>query len=213
MRTAEIFYEPLAVDARLAELQLDRQILIDALLQANMYRVRLTNHHPLLYRYSVLTNEAVAALRDGLIPRGWEKRDEGHYELVVNLELKLGIAVASGDERTGDKDRTPSNKSEKGPRTASAVRHNQNADLFPETLSAETNDELHFDTWILLHRLCDNEIRLELSRPNGYDVTERFVTSWSERIILGTIPLDDNHEPLTMPQIPDIDLQVSRKSA
>lgn len=208
-----ILHEASDVDTRLALLQLDRKVLVDALLQANIHRVRLTPHHPSLYRYAAMTCETVAALRDFLVPRGWEKEDEGHYELVVNPELNVAIAVASGDAGTGDKNRVPSNKSEKGPRTVKAVNDNRTADLFPETLPATAEAGPTCDTWILLHRLFGNEIRLELSRPNGYDASERFVTSWSERILLGVISLDDDRLPLPITQLPDVDIVVSRKSA
>lgn len=206
-----VFHEPADVDTRLAQLQLDRQVLIDAVLQAILYRARLTAHHPRLYRHSVLTNETVAALRDFLIPRGWEKQDEGNYELVVNPALAVAIAVASGDDATGIKDRTPSNKSEKGPRTVKAVDDNRTADLFPETLPPVEDEQRTLDTWILLHHFKSDELRLELSRPNGYDSTQRFVTSWSERIVLGAIELDGNPTVLPIPQSPDVDVAVSRK--
>ena len=207
------FIEPRDADTKLAMLHLNRRVLIDALVQANMYCARLTLHHPRLYRYGVMTGEAVAALRDILVPRGWEKRDEGHYELVFNPLLNLSIAVASGDEGTGDPQKTPSNRSEKGPRTAKAVKDNQTADLFPETLSTVPNSMVVINTWILLHRVCDNEIRLELSRPNAFDDTERFVTGWSERILLGAISLDNNAAPLPMPQLSEEDIVISRKAA
>ncbi len=213
MRANEIHHELGDVDARLASLQLDRQVLIDSLLQANIYRVRMTSHHPRLYRYAALTCETVAALRDFLVPRGWQKADEGHYELVVNPELHVAIAVASGDAGTGDKDRIPSNKSEKGPRTVKAVDDNRTADLFPETLPDASDVEQTFDTWILLHRLIGNQIRLELSRPNDYDATERFVISWSERILVGTITLDGDRMQLPISPLPDVDFVVTRKSA
>jgi hypothetical protein len=145
-------------------------------------------HHPLLYRYGVLTGETVAALRDFLVPRGWEVRNEGNYELVSHPELNVSIAVASGNEATGDRLRIPSNKNEKGPRTAKAVKDNQTADLFPETVPCAPEGIVATDTWILLHHRSGNEIRLELSRPNGFDDTERFVTGWSERILLGSYP-------------------------
>ncbi|CAE6969238.1 hypothetical protein R69608_07188 [Paraburkholderia nemoris] len=206
-----VFHEPADVEARLAELQLDRQVLIDAVLQAILYRARLTAHHPRLYRHSVLTNETVAALRDFLIPRGWEKQDEGNYELVVNPALNVAIAVASGDDATGLKDRTPSNKSEKGPRTVKAVDDNRTADLFPETLPPVADEQRIPDTRILLHHFNGDELRLELSRPNGYDSTQRFVTSWSERIVLGAIELDGDPTVLPIPQSPDVDVVVSRK--
>jgi hypothetical protein len=208
-----IFDESETVDARLAALDLDQQVLIDALVQANMYFVRLTSHHPLLYRYGVLTAETVAALRDFLVPRGWEVRNEGNYELVFNPKLNMSIAVASGNEATGDRLRVPSNKSEKGPRTAKAVKDNQTADLFPETVPTVPESIVPADTWILLHHRCASAIRLELSRPNGFDDTERFVTGWSERILLGAISLDNDPMPMLMPQLPEDDILITRKAA
>lgn len=208
-----IFDEPQTVDARLAALDLDRRVLTDALVQAHMYFARLTSHHPLLFRYGVLTAETVAALRDFLAPRGWEVRNEGNYELVFNPKLNMSIAVASGNEATGDRLRVPSNKSEKGPRTAKAVQDNQTADLFPETVPAAPEGVVPTDTWILLHHRCASAIRLELSRPNGFDDTERFVTGWSERILLSAISLDNDPMPMSMPQIPEDDIVVTRKAA
>ena len=208
-----IFDEPQTVDARLASLDLDQQVLIDALVQAHMYFARLTSHHPLLYRYGVLTAETVAALRDFLAPHGWEVRNEGNYELVFNPKLNMSIAVASGNEATGDRLRVPSNKSEKGPRTAKAVKDNQTADLFPETVPTPPGGIVPTDTWILLHHRCASGIRLELSRPNGFDDTERFVTGWSERILLGSIAQDNDRVAMSMPQLAEDDIFISRKAA
>lgn len=208
-----IFDEPETVDARLATLDLDQHVLIDSLVQANLYSARLTSHHPLLYRYGVLTGETVAALRDFLVPRGWEVRNEGNYELVFNPQLNMSVAVASGNEGTGNRLSIPSNKSEKGPRTAKAIKDNQTADLFPETIPVTPGGIAVADTWILLHHRCRSEIRLELSRPNGFDDTERFVTGWSERILLGAIALDNDPTPMPMPQLPEDDIFISRKAA
>ena len=208
-----IFAEPENADVRLAELQLSRQVLIDSVVQANMYLARMTPHHPRLFRYGVMTGETVAALRDFLVPHGWEVRNEGNYELVFNPKLNMSIAVASGNEATGDRLRIPSNKSEKGPRTAKAVKDNQTADLFPETMPTVLEGNVATDTWILLHYRCANEIRLELSRPNGFDETARFVTGWSERILLGSSSQDNDPMPMPMPQLPEDDIVVTRKAA
>jgi hypothetical protein len=208
----KITYEPQDVAARLEDLGLEEGVLIEALQQANLYRVRLTTHHPRLYRYSVLTNETVAALRDLLVPKGWEKRDEGHYELVINPERTIAIAVASGDLGTGDRMRDSSNRSPKGPHTARAVETNRQGDLFSELLPVEPIAGELVETWILLHRVQGNEIRIELSRPNNFDEAGK-ITSWSERIVLGVIPLDEEGTPLPLPNLPDIDIAISRKSA
>lgn len=205
-------HQPGDVAGRLSQLELTEEILVNALIQANMYRARMTSHHGFLYRCTVLSGETVAALRDALVPQGWEKMDDGHYDRVFNPRLNFCIAVASGDEATGDWRQTPSNKSPKGPRTVKAARDNRTADLFPETLRTSDNGPIH--TWLLLHCLLKDEIRLELSRPDQFDSTERYVTSWSERIILGTIPLDGSDiTPITMPPTPDLDIFISRKQA
>lgn len=208
-----IFAEPENADVRLAELQLSRHVLIDSVVQANMYLARTTPHHPRLFRYGVMTGETVAALRDFLVPHGWEVRNEGNYELVFNPRLNMSIAVASGNEGTGNSQHVPSNKSQKGPRTAKAVKDNQTADLFPETMPTASEGIAATDTWILLHHRCGNEIRLELSRPNGFDETERFVTGWSERILLGSIAQDNDPVAMPMPQLPEDDIFISRKAA
>jgi hypothetical protein len=207
-----IIYHPGDVVERLAQLELTEEILVNALVQANMYRARMTDHHGFLYRCTVLSGETVAALRDSLVPMGWEKKNDGHYDRVFNPRLKFCIAVASGDEATGDRLQTPSNKSPKGPRTVKAARDNRIADLFPETLHIA--EDAPVQTWLLLHCRLKDEIRLELSRPEQFDAAERYVTSWTERIILGTIPLDDSDNmPISMPQAPDLDIIISRKQA
>jgi hypothetical protein len=200
------------VEARLAELGLDYTLLIEALRQANLYRARLTAHHPRLYRYQVMSAETVAALRDLLIPRGWDKLDEGNYELTVNEDHSLAVAVASGDEGTGNSKRTPSNKSPKGRHTVEAVAANRQADLFAELLPPTTPKIEKADTWVLLHNVKSDRIEAELSRPNEIDEDGKIV-SWSERILLGAIPLDGETVTINPPQLPDVDISISRKVA
>ena len=210
--TVQIFSEPSAVAARLAEMQLDEQIFVDAFTQANMYRVRLTLHHPRLYRYVVMTQETIAALRDILIPRKWEKKADGNYELVVNRGLGIAIAVASGNSGTGNNNITPSNKSRKGCWTIQAIDDNLTADFFPETLPKQLEEE-KLSTWILLFNLEKDVIHAELSRPNAYDDTRQYVVSWSERIILGSLDLYGEDIPLPISNLPDIDIDITFKEA
>lgn len=122
MFQTQVFENPHDVDARLAELGLDQSLLSEALRQANLYRVRLTAHHPRLYRYQVMSGETVAALRDLLVPKGWSKSDDGNYELTLNEDGTTAIAVASGDDGTGNPNRTPSNRSPKGRHTVEQLK-------------------------------------------------------------------------------------------
>jgi hypothetical protein len=200
------------VDARLAELRLDQSIISEALRQANLHWVRKTDHHPRLYRHQIMWGETVAALRDLLAPMGWRKSDEGNYELTVNSAGDLAIVIASGDSGTANPNRTPSNKSPKGRHTVDAVAANRQSDMFAELLPVEPSFERSISTWVLLHHRSANKIHVELSKPNEID-KDGMIISWSERLLLSDIPLDGETITVTPPQLPDINIEISRKSA
>ncbi|MYM96480.1 hypothetical protein [Duganella vulcania] len=213
MQTAKIVHDPADVSTRLAELGLKEELLLEALRQANLYRVRTTNHHPRLYRYQVMTAETIAALRDLLVPEGWQKLDEGQYELTRNPSGTMAIAVASGDDNVAQVERTPSNKSPKGRHTIAAVESNRQADMFADLLPVkEVDTETPRDTWVLLHRVTKSGIHSELSRPTEIS-DDGMIALWSERILLGKIELDGDPVQINPPDQPDIDIVISKKSA
>lgn len=212
VNSTQVIESPHDVDTRLAEIGLTRSIIEEALRQANLYRVRLTAHHPRLYRYQVMSAETVAALRDLLVPQGWHKSDDGNYELTVRAELNVAIAVASGDDGTGNPRLTPSNKSPKGRHTVDAVATNRQIDMFADLIPVESIDDNSIGTWILLHHIKAGKIDVELSRPNEIGDDGK-INSWSERILLGAIDLDDDNIIVTPPQQPDLNIEISRKSA
>lgn len=212
MQNAKIVHVPADVATRLAELGLKEELLWEALRQANLYRVRTTNHHPRLYRYQVMTAETIAALRDLLVPEGWQKLDDGQYELTLHPDGTMAIAVASGDENVAQVERTPSNKSPKGRHTIAAVESNRQADMFADLLPVkEMNAGVVRDTWVLLHRVTKDGIHSELSRPTEIS-DEGMIAFWSERILLGKIELDGDPVQITAPDQPDIDIFITKKS-
>lgn len=213
MQNAKIVHVPSNVAARLAELGLKEELLWEALRQANLYRVRTTDHHPRLYRYQVMTAETIAALRDLLVPEGWQKLDEGQYELTLHPNGMMAIAVASGDDNVAQVERTPSNKSPKGRHTVAAVASNRQADMFADLLPVKEGDTgILRDTWVLLHRVTKDGIHSELSRPTEIS-DDGMIASWSERILLGKIELDGDPVQIVAPDQPDIDIFISKKSA
>lgn len=156
---------------------------------------------------------AVRGLREQLLPK-WSRSNEGGYPLVISPEGKLAIAVATGNEDTGNPNANPTTKSPKGPRTQSAVEVNQYVQnsLFEDF---EIPDTPHSDrvTWILLqyYDQAKKEVRFELSLPNSYSGK---VDGWSERIILGTLPFDPAASiPVpVLPDQPDIDVPLRRRA-
>lgn len=119
--------------------------------------------------------KTIRFLRDQLVPRGWTIDNSRNYATVVNGPEGYAIAVAAGDSLTGQPDKTPRTRREKGPATREAVSHNQ-------MHFSDVNDEFGTrpadlaKTWLLLHYLDDeaDEIRSELSLP-AYVTDDGFV--------------------------------------
>lgn len=206
---------PETVLGRLGQLQLSESALREAIYQAHLQRARLTKNHPPTFPGLAMWGFAVGSLGEQLRSLGWMRVDEGNYPLVVNEELGLAISVASGDEDTGNPDAYPSNRSKKGKNTVAAVESNLQADLFPETLQEKTDDsnENERDTWILLHYtdVLKKEIRIELSRPTHIGEDGR-ISVWTERVLLNSIPFDDDLTEIIPLNGPDIDFEIRRKT-
>jgi hypothetical protein len=169
------------------------------------------NHPPIGIGISAWT-EAVAALREQLLPLGWTRSDERNYALVFDPECSMAINVATGDAGTGRIDALPSNKAPKGISTADAISVNQQQlelDLpVPDVPHIRGEDGPM--TWFLLLHRSDTEIRSELSLPSAMSPDGR-ITRWQERIILSPIPLDTEIE-IQPPQGIDLDIKVTRKA-
>jgi hypothetical protein len=211
--------EPLDVDSRLIELGLKREVLAEAVMEGMMARSECTPNDPPLFPGYSTFSRTVRSLREHLIPQpyGWSRCDDGGYSTVVSPDGKMAIAVATGDEHTGDPTITPLTKSPKGPRTQSAIEVNQYQQryLFEEFETPELEDEQVNEcvTWILLQRYDDarKEVSYELSLPISYAGK---VDGWSERIILGTLPFDSStviSVPI-LPNLPDIDVPLRRRA-
>jgi hypothetical protein len=188
--------EPFERRNRLAELGLDEDLLRQALQQGFSEWATCTLNHPPSFPGLLFWGETVKALRDLFAPFGWARSNEGNLPFTVNEAQTVAIAVATGDEATGNPDETPCTKSSKGPHTAGAVRVNaRQLDLFPITVLPEDLARIKGDgkrmTWILLFNRdeANREVRCELSRPTSMSDNQH-VDGWIERIILGSIPFD-----------------------
>jgi len=153
--------------------------------------------------------ETVAVLREQLRPQGWRKSDKGNYELTVNNENGLAIVVTTGDDATGMIGSTPSNKCSKGINTAEAIETNNQLDMFSELLQA-TEETQGLTTWILLMHLAANEVRFELSLPSSISAGK--INGWKERIVLPSMPLDDDSVEIDLPDLPDIEVPIKKKA-
>jgi len=206
------FDNPHEIAGRLHDMGLSEVPLREAIYQGHLQRTHLTNNHPIIFHGLNMWGWVVKELRDQLRPMGWVREDIGSYALTINDERKVAITVASGDEGTGDPSAHPSNRSRKGRNTVEAIETNRQMDLF-EQLPPEIAVEGGRQTWVLMHHTdsARGEIRIELSRPSSIG-NDGKITAWAERIILGSIPFDDELVEIYAPDGPDIDVDVRRKA-
>ncbi len=215
-----VFRESFDVRRRLAELGLQEEWLLLAVQRGYSARVACTLNHPPLYAGISAWAEAVRTLREQLLPNGFKRSDEGNLPFTINDEGTMAIAVATGDEYTGNSDVSPCTKNSRGPRTRNAVEANQyslnfgDSPVSPEALATIRSRE----TWILLmHTDTEGrELRCELSRPVNMNEESR-VDGWDERIILSVTPLDGDEITITGdenngPQSPEIIVEVKRRA-
>jgi hypothetical protein len=207
-----LFDDRETIAARLEQLGLEESVLREAVNQGHLQRSRLTLNHPIIYHGLSMWGEVVAALRAQLRPFEWVREDIGSYSLVVHEERKLAIAVASGDEGTGNPGAHPSNRSRKGRNTVDAIEANRQLEMF-EKLPPKAEAEGGKQTWVLMHHtdIGRGEIRVELSRPSSIG-SDGKITAWAERIILASIDFDDELVEIYPPNEADIDIDIQRKA-
>ena len=115
----------------------------------SLQRTRLTLNHPRTFPGLVMWGEVVAALRDQLRPLDWIRQDVGGFPVTVKETLNLAIAVASGDEATGNPYAHPSNRSKKGRHTVDAIESNRQMVLLFEEFMQEVKQDVEGNqTWI-----------------------------------------------------------------
>lgn len=211
---AEIRIDQYEVDVALAKLSLDRKVLGEALQAGYLASASCTENDPPNYAGMSQWARTVRGLRERVLPLGWSKCDARGYSTVVDPFGRIAIAVASGCENTGrNNGKSPTTKSEKGPRTANAVLTNKNQlELFPETLppvriADEGQDKL---TYILLFHRDRAEIRAELSLPASMG-SDGHINGWAERIILATQPLDPMPADVAPDFAPQPAVEIRRK--
>lgn len=215
--TAVVRQQPGDVLDRLTELGLQERHLKEAVRRGQFAFLSCTPNHPLPFPGMSAWAETVCALRECLMPLGWQRSNENNYALSVDPAGQVAIAVATGNDGTGRADATPSTNARKGPSTSDAVAVNQLRFTFMEQPAllrpaSATGDGVRA-TWILLIHRATSEVRCELSLPISIG-EDGHIDAWRERILLSSIPLDgDLAEAVPMPPtLPDIDVSVIRRA-
>ena len=133
--TLSVYIDADDVEARLVAMGLTDEPLAHAARRWYLSWVSFTANHPPFAIGIAAWMEAVAALREGLLPLGWTRSDEKNYALVIHPDAVMAINIASGDAGTGIPTANVSNRAPKGVSTAD----NRKADSGCERLA---NDAL-----------------------------------------------------------------------
>ena len=216
--TTRVYVRSADVAARLNQLGLKREDLLEAVHFGSTYAAECTSHDPSSMAGLVLWGKSVRRLRDLLIPAGWDVSNKRNFPLTVHPNGEWAIGVASGDEHTGISHETPSTRYERGPATQRVVHINQISFAALSTDFAKLDAVLTRRTWFLLHYsdYDAEEIRVELSL--AADMTpDHFVTRWAERIILagpddGSAMFNSVPGSGVGPDDDDVDIPVLRKA-
>lgn len=213
MEATIVRVQPVEVQERLAALGVNEDALRSAVMRGQLEFASCTVNHPRMFPAIAAWAETIAGVRDNLAPLGWTRSELKNYSRAADAAGRVAIAVAAGNEETGRFEGTPSTKTAKGARTVEAVVVNQvQLQLFENPTSAEPAEgEDERVTWLLLMYRTVSEIRCELSLPVAIGPDMR-VNQWQERIILRSIPLDGDAEEIVPPSLPNIDVEVKRRS-
>jgi len=203
----------ITVTNALSELGLDFETIRDAVLTGEVARDSCTaNDPPSVPGFNAWSN-TVRALREKLIPKGWERNDDFQLSTVVNPSGTLAIAVVTGDDGTGRTDADPKTKYPKGPATGAAVNRNRFLPLFDgwRPNSNEGKDKKKQATWMLLRKRVKDAVLVELSLPASM-TDEGQVQGWLTRIILDPITIEPTIEVEDAPAGQPIDVPVRRRT-
>jgi len=147
---------------------------------------------------------------------GWERDNGRNLCRTVHPAGIMSIVVAGGDHNTGrEGERIPSpcTVSPKGKAAGDIVNSERLFDIteYPITIKRANGANLYYLLVYVDREL--REVRSELSL--AYAVGPRgFVNEWAERIMLRTIPFGDaDAVGADLPPIPEIDIDVRRRSA
>ena len=192
-----VYSQPVETASRLKTLGLTIDVLRRAVRFGLGYAIECTENDPPAVKGIIAWGKINRALRELLIPQGWEPDNGQNYARTIHPDGKWGIAVAAGNYNTGNPDRMPATSVEKGPMTKQIVAVNQLS--FSEIALGWDHLSSEVRTWILLHYRIDSPdaVRAELSLPQGLDKNGR-ITVWRERIIFAVFDeptLDADQSP------------------
>lgn len=208
-----IVHEEERAQARLTDLGLTYEIIYDAILAGELARSSCTANDPPATAGILAWARTTRRFREGTAPLGWRASEAGQLSTCVDPTGCNAVAVTTGDHNTGNPHVEPKTKYPKGPATAAAIERNKlQLGLFESPPASEEPQASNVVTWLLLLARTDSEIRCEFSLPGHIGIDER-IESWTERIILGAVPIEPTPKFEQLDEAADIEVDVKRRQS
>lgn len=208
-----IISEPLQVASELHAMGLDRKELREVLDAARWGRENSTEYDPPGYAGWNQYGQGTRALRMLLLESReeatkWTMSNEHGLCRTICPDGSMAIVVSSGNDATGDPNRTPKTLNPKGKHSLSGLRINQSQiELFGPEAPPSSEPWL----WFLLVNVRDGEVQGELSMPIDIDEDGR-ASEWQTRIMLAVEPGDHGDDDRRQGD-DDLDIDITRRVA
>jgi hypothetical protein len=197
---AKIVVDPMQAEARLQELSSDLSlVLLREVVQNGLGARNDTTRASAVIAAGVQQwLKTVEGLRTRLSDKQWHIHDEKNCPFISSPDRSVSFVVMTGNNETGKQGfEDPTNQAEKGVVVEGFVQSNNQLELFNQDsfrLAQEKRAETQ--VWAFLYHYDKklNEVRFELSYPTGFD--NKKITTWGERIILGSIPNNPKDFPI-----------------
>ena len=204
--------EPWDRDSRLRELGFTRDQWIEVVRACVAARGYCTDNDPKSAPGFMSWRSGIRRMREIFRPLGWEKEDVDGIETIVHHDRKMRITVMNTDSGTADPDRSPRNRTVKGPATERVTDLNSQLEMFSsENMSNIEGGSNDYSIWHLCVFDDGNNVRAELSRP--VEFKSGYFIKFSERIwILGPGDWTDHNINVPNDDVgPDFEIEVRRK--
>ena len=181
--------DPLDRRARLSTLGVTQETLLRAVASGEAARVSCLPTHPPGAPGMYCFFETFRSLADDLLDSGWSRKDHKNFSTVLRPDGLVAIAVARGDDGTGDRDANVSTMYSKGIMTREAIDRNLLLPLDARYVADNARETTSVATYFLLHSRKDGQLHAELSLPR-FISRSGFVEEWNQRILLTPQQLD-----------------------